>query len=490
METFRREGEKNEDGHAIGSAAALVSDVPRTFTLLFGGAQVMLIILYFCFTGYDTHTSPATAHDKASGAEEVASLYGMWQDIHVMIFVGFGFLMTFLRSYGFSSLTLNFLTAVYAIQWGILVTGFFGQAFASEWTKVPLNVGQLVEGDFAAAAALISLGACLGKSSPTQTLVMVTMELVFYAINFQIGVTKFGAADVGGTMFIHTFGAYFGLACSWVLSNGKRTKDHPNNSSKYHSDMFSMVGTIFLWVFWPSFVSVLASGNAQNRAVVHTLLSLCASCLSACVVSSALRPGHKFDMVDVQNATLAGGVTIGAVADAYLGGGGALLVGAAAGALSTVGYVHIQPMLEEKVGLYDTCGVNNLHGMPGILGGLASVVTASMAGHASLYGDNVGDVFPEVADGRSAGHQALMQLLALVVTLAIAVAGGLLTGALCKKKVFDPPKLLFNDTTHFAVPEDGPHVPDVLDISIGEIVSEPIAIASNGTALPPSYHDA
>ena len=136
----------------------------------------------------------------------------------------------------------------------------------------------------------------------------------------------------------------------------------------------------------------------------------------------------SFSMVDVQNATLAGGVTIGAVADAYLGGGGALLVGAAAGALSTVGYVHIQPMLEEKVGLYDTCGVNNLHGMPGILGGLASVVTASMAGHASLYGDNVGDVFPEVADGRSAGHQALMQLLALVVTLAIAVAGGLLTG--------------------------------------------------------------
>jgi ammonium transporter Rh len=65
-------------------------------------------------------------------------------------------------------------------------------------------------------------------------------------------------------------------------------------------------------------------------------------------------------MVDIQNATLAGGVTIGAVADHYLGGGGALLVGAAAGTLSTFGYVHIQPWLEDKIGLYDTCGVNNV----------------------------------------------------------------------------------------------------------------------------------
>ena len=344
---------------------ATLSDVPKTFSYLFGMAQAIIIILYFAFADYDAHSSPSVSASKAAGAAEISSIYGMWQDIHVMIFVGFGFLMTFLRSYGFSSITLNFLTGVYAIQWGILVTGFFALAFANKGeglghAKIPLNVGQLVEGDFAAAAALISLGACLGKSSPTQTLVMVTLELIFYALNFQIGSTKFGAADIGGTIFIHTFGAYFGLACSWMMTNSKRTKDHNLNSSQYHSDLFSMVGTIFLWTFWPSFVSVLATENAQNRAIVHTLLSLCASCVAACVTSSLLRPGHKFDMVDIQNATLAGGVTIGAVADHYLGGGGALLVGAAAGTLSTFGYVHIQPWLEDKIGLYDTCGVNNV----------------------------------------------------------------------------------------------------------------------------------
>jgi ammonium transporter Rh len=478
MQDLSKGGSRNSGGG--GNAA---SEVPKTFSYLFGFAQAVIIVLYFSFTNYDYNTNPATASNNATGGAEVASLYGLWQDIHVMIFIGFGFLMTFLRSYGFSSLTLNFLTGVYAIQWGILVTGFFHLAFDDSLGshKVPLNVAQLVEGDFAAAACLISLGACLGKTSPTQTLVMVTFELIFYALNFQVGVTKLGAADIGGTMFIHTFGAYFGLACSWMVTNGSRTKDHKNNSSMYHSDMFSMVGTIFLWVFWPSFVSVLASGNAQNRCIVHTLLSLCASCISACVVSSILRPGHKFDMVDVQNATLAGGVTIGAVADHYLGGGGALLLGAGAGALSTFGYVRIQPWLEDKCGIYDTCGVNNLHGMPGILGGLASVVTASMADSKLLYGDNVGDVFGEMGDGRTAGKQAGMQFLALVITLAIAIVGGLFTGKLLRNKALDPPALLFNDATHFGLPEamEASHygVPeDMMDGSThGHVVAPPSA---------------
>ena len=227
----------------------------------------------------------------------------------------------------------------------------------------------------------------------------------------------------------------------------------------YHSDMFAMIGTLFLWVFWPSFVSVLASGNAQNRCVVHTLLSLCASCLSACVASAYLREGHKFDMVDIQNATLAGGVTIGAVADHYLGGGGALIIGSAAGVMSVVGYVYLSPWLEKRCGLYDTCGVHNLHGLPGVLGGLASVISAACASDL-LYGDHAGDVFSAMdssssSRGRSASTQALCQLLALVLTLAISISGGVLTGVVCRSSTFlDPPSQLFSDATIFETPEE------------------------------------
>ena len=42
-----------------------------------------------------------------------------------MIVVGFGFLMTFLKRYGWSSLGFNFLFTGFTIQWGILVAGWF-----------------------------------------------------------------------------------------------------------------------------------------------------------------------------------------------------------------------------------------------------------------------------------------------------------------------------------------------------------------------------
>lgn len=47
-----------------------------------------------------------------------------FQDVHVMVFVGFGFLMAFLQRYGFSSVGFTFLLAAFALQWSTLVQGF------------------------------------------------------------------------------------------------------------------------------------------------------------------------------------------------------------------------------------------------------------------------------------------------------------------------------------------------------------------------------
>ena len=80
--------------------------------------------------------------------------------------------------------------------------------------------------------------------------------------------------------------------------------------------------------------------------------------------------------VHIQNSTLAGGVAIGSAANLSLSPGGALGIGIFAGILSTIGYIHIQPALEATANLRDTCGVHNLHGMPGILGGLVGGQTS------------------------------------------------------------------------------------------------------------------
>ena len=56
-------------------------------------------------------------------------------------------------------------------------------------------------------------------------------------------------------------------------------------------------GTIFLWLFWPSFNSGLAEGDAQHRAVINTYYSLAACCVTAFALSSLVSKDNKFDMV-------------------------------------------------------------------------------------------------------------------------------------------------------------------------------------------------
>ena len=48
----------------------------------------------------------------------------VFQDVHVMMFIGIGYLMTFMRRYSFSSVGFNFLVGAFVIQWSTLMQGF------------------------------------------------------------------------------------------------------------------------------------------------------------------------------------------------------------------------------------------------------------------------------------------------------------------------------------------------------------------------------
>lgn len=350
-------------------------DVPHgnpLFWKIFLVVQAVILILFFTCTQYD---------DSIKTGSPNAALYPMFQDVHVMIFIGFGFLMTFLRKYGFSAVGLNFVVAVLAIQWHILVGSFAHQwtdvgFHHDKWHKVNITLNTFLLADFAAATVLITFGALLGKVSPTQLLLLAMLEIVFFAFNESISVVSWKVSDMGGSMVVHTFGAYFGLAASWVLTTKAATK-RSENSSDYRSDLFAMIGTLFLWIFWPSFTAGPAGAYSQERAVVNTLLALTGSALTGFVFSCWLRGENKFDMVDIQNATLAGGVAIGTSCDMYLTPGGALAIGVFAGAWSVVGYTKIQGLLETHWSVYDTCGVNNLHGMPGIIAGIVGFLATA-----------------------------------------------------------------------------------------------------------------
>lgn len=354
--------------------------------------------------------------------------YTMFMDVHVMVFIGFGFLMTFMRRYSFSAVGFNMILACIAMQYSILIHGFFDHWWRNDWTSViKLNTVTLITGDFAAACVLISFGAILGKARLNQLVVMLLLEIIFYTVNEKIGIKEYDAVDMGGSMFVHAFGAYFGLAVSYMITDNSKVESAGDRFvSSYMSDIFAMIGTLFLFVFWPSFNGAMASGAAQERVAINTVLSLSNSAVGAFLASRYFRPDHKLNMVDIQNATLAGGVAVGSSADLVIMPYAALTIGFVGGVVSVYGYVHIQPWLESK-GVHDTCGVHNLHGLPGVIGGVGGAISAAtMSG--SLYSTDAATAFPAMAEGRTKGEQGGYQAAALVTTIAIAIGGGLITG--------------------------------------------------------------
>lgn len=202
-------------------------------------------------------------------------------------------------------------------------------------------------------------------------------------------------------------------------------RNHGDNGSNKTSDTFAMIGTIFLWMFWPSFNGALATETQKHRVVINTVISLSACCVMSFMFSSLVRPGRKFDMVDIQNASLAGGVAVGSAADLMIQPWAAALIGSLAAILSVLGYTKVQPFLENKIGLYDTCGIHNLHGMPGLMGALGGVIAAAVATDdmytITVNGEKtslVTTIWSERAT-RTAGEQALYQLAAAGVFLCV-----------------------------------------------------------------------
>ena len=86
--------------------------------------------------------------DEAKAANMVQKYYPMFQDVHVMIFVGFGFLMVFLKTHSWTSVGFNFLIAAWSLQITILLAGFWHQVLKTDyepgedhgWHKIQLDV--------------------------------------------------------------------------------------------------------------------------------------------------------------------------------------------------------------------------------------------------------------------------------------------------------------------------------------------------------------
>jgi ammonium transporter Rh len=107
--------------------------------------------------------------------------------------------------FSYSAVGYNFLLAAFVIEWALIVRGYIFD-FNLQTHKFTIDVERMIAADFVAAAVLISFGAVIGKTNPTQLIIMSFIEVLLQSSNQFLGFHRFCAYDVGQSMFVHAFG--------------------------------------------------------------------------------------------------------------------------------------------------------------------------------------------------------------------------------------------------------------------------------------------
>ena len=90
--------------------------------------EIIIVILYGIFVRVQDHND----------SELNQSYYPMFQDVNVMMLIGFGFLMTFLKKHSWSALSYTFFINAIVGQLYPLLQGFWHRVFHGHWSTITI----------------------------------------------------------------------------------------------------------------------------------------------------------------------------------------------------------------------------------------------------------------------------------------------------------------------------------------------------------------
>nr|XP_060482459.1 RH-like protein [Panthera onca] len=405
--------------------------------------EVALIVIFFFFTSYDT---------SSQDPKKLMETYRVLQDVTIMVALGFGFINSSLRRYGWSSVAFNLFLLALVVQWAVLLDGFLEQlspkkvviklsssAWVLEWKDSGGNQRQQPE-----LFQWRQLEKWVQYSTPTiptcGSWIPGGPHTVFTRDYHRL---SFSCKDNHvNMMHIHVFAAYFGLMVAWRFRRPLHERVMEKDQTAKSSSLFGMLGTLFLWIFWPSFNSALLldSPNERKNAMFNTYYALAVSAVTAISVSSLAHPQGKINMNHIHNAVLAGGVAVGAscylISSPWL----AMVLGLTAGLISTGGALCLPMYFNHVLGIHDTGGVYYTFGLPGLLGEIAHIVLITY----------------QVDQTKTAmiNHQLLLDIGALSLAMAMGLLIGLLTGLVLNLKIWRGPHVskYFDDQAFWEFP--------------------------------------
>ncbi len=214
-----------------------------------------------------------------------------------------------------------------------------------------------------------------------------------------------GAIDFAGGTVVHINAAIAGLIGAFMV--GKRV-GYGRESMAPHSLTMTMIGACLLWVGWFGFNagSNLEATGLATLAFGNTMLATAAAALSWTLAEWILK--GKPSMLGAASGAVAGLVAV-TPACGWVGIGGALVIGLAAGVVCLWGVNGLKRML----GADDALDVFGVHGVGGMLGAVLTGVFADPA----LGGVGVYDYVANKVAEYSMSGQVISQLWGIGTTI-------------------------------------------------------------------------
>ena len=469
------------------------------FFIVFALIQIIILILigfYFDWDEYYTDTKSIYSYSNNTLNETITTTttitggdvylaienkYKLFQEINIIILLGFGFLRSFLKHYSWTSISLTIIAMVLSTEFGLFLLISWTAIFKEKWVDGKFNFQFLLDANFCAGTVVISLGPILGKISMPQYLILIIIETIGVTFNYTLLRQILKIIDIGGTLTVHLFGSIFSGVFSFVSSFGKNEKERIQQSkhfgSNYYSNIFALFGSLIIISYYPAFNTALLNDNLYKtinnnsrivkpkyEGIINTYLAILGSIVGTFTMSPIFNKG-KLLIQDVLNSCFIGGICIGGCCHLIDHYWVPILFGFFTALLTTL-LTNILSNKLRNIGFHDSSNTIFYHGIPGFLGGIfTTIFVANMQtwidnkqkNNVYKYIGTFLDYFSDYDNfGTSEvkfGAYAATHFAAIFITIALAFACGFLAGFSIKFCNCYLAMRYFNDSEFFDVNE-------------------------------------
>jgi hypothetical protein len=133
-----------------------------------------MIILYAVLVNYPTSITEAT----------YTSNYPYTLNVAVMVLIGFGLIMTYLRSHSWSASAYSLFIVAITMQYYILWNFFWSSVANNQFNRyADITQEKITQSLFASTSVLVSYGTVLGRVGPFEIFLMIMIEIIGYSCN-------------------------------------------------------------------------------------------------------------------------------------------------------------------------------------------------------------------------------------------------------------------------------------------------------------------